>query len=198
MRELIYLSERKLRQFVLGRPRRWRNRAQVEAEIKFPGIGGVKVGPAVPDRDAKVIPDLEKVISALESSDRAARWFADDDLQPGQWVHFEAPLTYSLLSDGMRYRAVVFIDRDEPTTGYPTGGTTRLLMHGSAEHLLGTVNPSTAREDAHLTSYTELRMFARLLYALARRSASTEAELDVDDWKGPAENDRRYLKYAIS
>lgn len=182
MRELVYLSERKLQQFILGRPRRWRGRTQVEGELKVPGIGGVKLGPVAPDQSEKATPDLEKVISALENSDRAAKWFADDNVQPGQWVHFDVPLCYTPLSDGHGVRAVVFLGSDEPTKDHPADGTTRLLLHGSAEHLLGgTVESSASRDSSrNPTRYTEIRLFARLLYRLNRSSASSDGEPDAE------------------
>jgi hypothetical protein len=205
VRELVYLSERKLRQFMIEKPRRWVSRPPVEGEVKFPGLGGVKVGPTAPTGDDGVIPDLARVISALESSDRAAGWFADDAVQPGQWVYFEAPLCYTPLSDryaplsdGHQPRAVVFLDHGEPTASYPTGGAIRLLMHGSAEHLLGGAVVSPASQDDGRTDgsrnpsrYTELRTFARLLYQLNRRDQlnlrvpSSDAEPDLDRMTAP-------------
>lgn len=134
MRELIYLSRGKLRQFAAGRPRHWRSRAQVEGEIKIPGVGGFKVRSADCDaHDSSSTSsrgaDLDKVIAALESTDRAARWFTED-VQPGQWVQFEAPMSYTTTSD-----AVIFLDLNQPTDAYPTGGTIRLMLYGSREHL---------------------------------------------------------------
>jgi hypothetical protein len=192
VRELVYLSERKLRQFMIGKPRRWGSRPSIEGEVKFPGVGGVKVGSAAPAGGDEVIPDLVRVISALETSDRAAGWFADDAVQPGQWVYFEAPLCYAPLSDGTLPEAVVFLDHGEPTASYPTGGAIRLLMHGSAEHLLGAAVTSPASEDDDRTDgsrnpsrYTDLRMFARLLYRLNRHSPSSDAEPDLDRMTAP-------------
>jgi hypothetical protein len=192
VRELVYLSERKLRQFMIGKPRRWGNRPPIEGEVKFPGVGGVKIGPAAPTRGDEVVPDLARVISALETSDRAAGWFADDAVQPGQWVYFEAPLCYIPLSDGALPGAVVFLDHGEPTASYPTGGAIRLLLHGSAEHLFGAADTSPAGDDDERSDgsrnpsrYTDLRMFARLLYRLNREAPSSDAESDLDRMRAP-------------
>ncbi len=100
--------------------------------MKFPGFGGVKVSPAAPGQEATPAPDLDTVISALDSSDRAAKWFADDDVRPGDWVHFEAPISYT-----QAWFSVIFVDLDQPTESYPTGGAVRLMLHGSDKHIVG-------------------------------------------------------------
>ncbi|WP_409179370.1 SAVMC3_10250 family protein [Amycolatopsis sp. VS8301801F10] len=128
MRELVYLSERKLRQFDLQR-RRWPGRGRVEGEVKIPGVGGLKVGPGPGEPPAA---DLDAVLAALDSSDRAAKWFADDGARPGDWVQFEAPMSYTCA-----WFAAVFVDLDQATDSYPTGGAIRLLLHGSEQHLAG-------------------------------------------------------------
>jgi hypothetical protein len=131
VRELVYLSQSKLQQFAAGQPPRWGSRAEVEADLKVPGVGGIKVRPKDDGGGRASGADLDKVITALESTDRASRWFTDD-VQPGQWIQFEAPLSYTT-----KGTAVIFLDLDRPTAAYPTGGTIRLLLYGSREHLLG-------------------------------------------------------------
>jgi uncharacterized protein DUF7019 len=111
VRELVYLSEAKLKQFVAGRPGRLRGRAQVEGELKVPGIGALRASSMAPDKNVGVVAELEKVTSALEKSDRAATWFADNDVQPGQWVHFDLPLCYTTIAD-RGARVVVFLGSD--------------------------------------------------------------------------------------
>jgi hypothetical protein len=83
--------------------------------------------------------------------------------------------------------AVVFLNSDEPTIGHSTGGATRLLMHGSDEHLVGgTAASSVSRDDIRFPAhYTELRLFALLLSRLNRRSASSDSEPDADEMELP-------------
>jgi hypothetical protein len=134
VRELVYLSNRKLEQFMLSRPRRWWQRAGVEGEVRLPGLGGVKVTrPNEPAERAR--PELDRVIDALERSERAARWFTEDDLRPGQWVHFEARLNHSVMDEENFRSAVLFLQPGWTTS--PTGRNLQLLLHGSAEHLAG-------------------------------------------------------------
>src|SRR6266545_840789 len=84
VRELIYVSQAKLRQPAPGLPKRAGLR-DVEAEVNTP-VGGFKIGKA--SREAE--PGLAAAVARLEASDRAPKWFADPGIQPGQWVHFEA------------------------------------------------------------------------------------------------------------
>jgi hypothetical protein len=101
----------------------------MDAEVKTP-LGGVRIGKtAKPPK-----PSLAAAIAALESSTRAPKWFADPAVRPGQWVHFEAPLSYGVTRDRA---SVFFVDPNEPSVGYPTGGSLRLLLHGTATYLLG-------------------------------------------------------------
>lgn len=128
MRELVYLSKRKLRQFDLGRAPRGL-RARVKAAIRAPlGIGELTVETDSRQRD---LPELDDVITALERSERAAVWFTDN-AQPGQWVQFEAPMSYTTIG-----KVVVFLDADAQSAAYPSGGDVRLMLHGSSEHLVG-------------------------------------------------------------
>jgi hypothetical protein len=61
-------------------------------------------------------------------------------------VHFEAPLTHRVLA-WSHIRSLVFVDVDEASPEYPTGGTLRLLLQGSAHHLLGAMQgPAEAAE----------------------------------------------------
>lgn len=120
-----------------------RSSVRVEGDIKIPGIGGVKVGPADKVPDQNIGSDLDKVIAALDSSSRAAGWFADQESRPGQWVHFEAPLSYTAISG-----LVIFLDPGKPTDNYPTGGAVRLVLHGSAVHLTGSTSVTAIPERA--------------------------------------------------
>lgn len=131
MRELVYLSERKLRQFDLGR-RGWR--MNVTGEVRVPGVGGVSM---TKDSAGPAVPDLDQVVAALEESDRASRWFTEE-VKPGEWVRFEAPMAYTITNRG----GVLFLDLDRRTGAYPTGGSIRLMLHGSSRHLVGGGPPS--------------------------------------------------------
>ncbi|WP_190097319.1 SAVMC3_10250 family protein [Streptomyces griseoflavus] len=122
MQEVIYLSDRKLSQFLPGLRSVW-PRQRVSFSTPF---GGVEVDPppgAGPDLRGR---HLTRVVRRIEES---ARWYAEEGLRPGQWVAFEAPLNYFAL-ESVDPAMVFFADtpaRDR---------TVRLLLHGSAEHLI--------------------------------------------------------------
>lgn len=127
MRELIYVSQAKLRQLMPDLPGRSGRLRDMEGEVKTP-LGGFKVGKAVRETG----PGLARVVAALEASPRAPKWFADPEVRPGNWVHFEAPLSYAVTGS-----VTFFLDSAASSAAYPTGGRLRLLLHGSQEHLVG-------------------------------------------------------------
>jgi hypothetical protein len=137
MRELVYLSTRKLR--ALDTERLRGRVAQLKATIKAPlGIGELAVESR---RFQNGIPKLDSMLAELDRSGRDAVWFTEAT-RSGQWVHFEAPMGYSTVG-----KAVVFLDIDQPSDGYPSGGDARLVLHGSAEHLLEGSYPRTSVDE---------------------------------------------------
>lgn len=135
----MYRSDAKLRQFVVDRPN-WFKGAKAELSLGFPVGIGIKIGS--PDRGAagQDVPDLERVIKALVNSDRAPRWFEEESVAAGEWVHFEHHMDYSILSAVAAPDAVMFVDSgdDGPATG--------LLLHGDANNVVhtGAVGPALA------------------------------------------------------
>ena len=110
MRELIYLSEAKLRAFRPERGRRFRVR-----EIGVPGIGPVGVDPPADSHRDDVVDLLAGI----------ARWYTEDGLATGDWVQFETSLGYTIFEPLLLFA--------EPP------GDRRLVLHGSPRHLLGGV-----------------------------------------------------------
>ncbi|MER6750323.1 MULTISPECIES: SAVMC3_10250 family protein [Streptomyces] len=122
MQEVIYLSDRKLSQFLSGLRSAW-PRQRVSFSTPF---GGMEVDPPAgtgPDLRGR---HLTRVVRRVEES---ARWYAEEGLRPGQWVAFEAPLNYFAL-DTVDPAMVFFADTPAPDR------PVRLLLHGSAEHLI--------------------------------------------------------------
>lgn len=128
MREFVYMSDGKLRQFV-GKPSR----------LSLPGalrlntpVGGLDVEPGSPDTERGRLQHLERVDKHLTNH---ADWFGDPGLRPGGWVWFEAPLRCVTLR-GEYQHIVLFADPvpgEEPE--YEREAGCRLLMHGSVRHL---------------------------------------------------------------
>jgi hypothetical protein len=114
MRELVYLSERKLSEFRPESRRGFRVR-----ELGVPGFGQVGI-------EQQGDSHLDDVIDHLGG---IARWFEEDGLSPGEWVQFEATMSYLVLEPPRASAVLLFAD--EP-------GGRRLLLHGSPDHLVGT------------------------------------------------------------
>jgi hypothetical protein len=115
VRELVYLSERKLRQFQEPKRKRFSIR-----EITIPGVGQVGI-------DQSTSSHLDAVVAHLEG---ISHWY-EEKVPVGQWVHFEAQLGHRILSSDSGLRVLMFAE--------PAGraGTRRLVLHGAPEHLFG-------------------------------------------------------------
>jgi hypothetical protein len=160
MRELVYVSKAKLQQLVRDLPEGSRRLRDMEVEVKTP-LGGVKVGKNA--RESQ--PGLAAAVAELEASTRAPLWFADPAARPGNWVHFEAPLSYCNIGGG----TVVFLDADEASAEYPSGGRLRLVLHGSHQHIVGEPVPSAHRElDPFWLSSSVLDIFIECLKNYSR------------------------------
>ncbi|MFJ8138726.1 SAVMC3_10250 family protein [Streptomyces sp. NPDC096013] len=128
MREIVYLSESKLRQFV-PEPRRVPRTGALRLTTP---LGGIDMDAPTADGEQGQLRHLRDVSKHVEL---VADWYAVPNLRPGQWVQFEAPLRCVTLS-GAHQDLVLFVD---PPGGRGTApaadGGCRLLMHGSARHL---------------------------------------------------------------
>lgn len=149
MRELIYLSERKLTQFrENGSPRRrWKRRVSELGATAPLGLGELQFTLADgPQRH----PNLERVLRHLESLTPKPAEYFEASPDAGQWVKFKTRMNYQLVrptTDGWSDEgehiehpagpaAVVFWEphsRLEPWSS----AKPRLVLHGSPEHLLG-------------------------------------------------------------
>jgi hypothetical protein len=149
MRELIYLSEAKLGQFRPERGRRFRVR-----EIGVPGIGQVGVDPPADSH-------LDDVVDHLAG---IARWYTEDDLATGDWVQFETSLGYTIFESLLLFA--------EPPCDR------RLVLHGSAVHLLGGV-PVSEVPGPGLSQRPALRAVLAKLAPHVPGRASLDAVLDL-------------------
>jgi hypothetical protein len=137
MRELIYLSTVKLRQFLPDRPpSRWAKVKEVETQV--PG-GGFRV--VFPEDGESPEASLNCVLHhMLIDSDAPPRWYQEDGLQPGQWVQFEARMNYEIVAGDPAGSdtggVLVFWEVSDQDADEGEEGTQRLLLHGSPKHLL--------------------------------------------------------------
>ncbi|MEU0343148.1 SAVMC3_10250 family protein [Streptomyces bobili] len=130
MREVVYLSEGKLNGF-LPEPRLALPTVNLHAGVS---LAGINVEQPAPDSGR----DLRRHLKRVEK-DMARRtpWYTEPELTPGRWVMFEAPLNWVTLR-GRYQDLVLFVDPPpDSAPSHETSATRRLLLHGSARHLLG-------------------------------------------------------------
>lgn len=135
MRELVYLSDAKLEQFLpsLRAMRRW---PKITVKAPVLDVGWEQS----PDGHRDRLRHFTHVVAQVE---KKARWFADPDVEAGDWVQFAAPMNYLVLDRSEFANLVLFVDRRSPNASYPTGGGLRVVLHGSRRHLLLAQPPIT-------------------------------------------------------
>ncbi|MHB6910216.1 SAVMC3_10250 family protein [Streptomyces sp. CB02959] len=178
MREFIYLSDAKLRQFI-PKPRRLRRAGALRLSTP---VGGIDLDAPATDADSSRQRQLAQVVEYLEE---AARWFTEPDLRAGQWIQFEAPLRYITLKGDYR-DMVLFVDSAPGEDPEYESAACRLIMHGSARHLLGL--PAVPVEGPLLTDIdggcsmgtTFITAAGRVVRAMAAESALTHDEFVTD------------------
>ncbi|MGP0022275.1 MAG: SAVMC3_10250 family protein [Streptosporangiaceae bacterium] len=127
MRELIYLSDQKLEQFLPDPIPKWRRLGRLKAEVKAP-IGSLSVEPPANDDQSAKATQLQRVVRQVEQT---AQWFTADGVRAGDWIFFEERINYWVIQLSRGSAIVLFLNLDHAETR-----RTRLLLHGSPEHLL--------------------------------------------------------------
>ncbi|MFK0182435.1 SAVMC3_10250 family protein [Streptomyces xanthochromogenes] len=159
MRELIYLSERKLAQFHEDAKPRQRLRRVSQWSAKAPmGLGELQVSLA--DEGTGQHPNLEKVLRHLDSLEPQPFPYFNAGPHGGQWVRFETRLNYQLVrpvtdnsntpdgrfvDEAVGPPAVIFWEPHSPRQPWDNPKP-RLVLHGSPEHLMAasSADPNTA------------------------------------------------------
>lgn len=184
MRELIYLSDRKLNQFVDDGKGGRRRLTQIGATAPM-GLGGLQVG--LSEQTSGEHPRLVEVVRHLEKT-AAPRPFTDEDVRPGEWVRFRADMIYRIFHDPEEFRglgsgtpgppALLFWDPQPPDGEWPT----RLLLHGSPEHLVGTRAGETPSAPSHHTDAMSSPMgLVDFLIGLSQQSFSQTLSFTLSD-----------------
>ncbi|MER6038309.1 SAVMC3_10250 family protein [Streptomyces sp. NPDC001835] len=142
MQELIYLSDAKLRQFMPEPERRsWIGRRLTALKLgasaaSFSGNVEMTLDKAGGEQN-----NADQLAAVVEHIDGHAQWYWERP-RVGAWVYFEAPLVAFLPFKG-HARTVLFTDAPPGRAeGHDPAHGTRLLLHGSSDHLLADV-PST-------------------------------------------------------
>jgi hypothetical protein len=127
MREFIYLSDRKLQQFLPEPIPKWRRMGSLKAQINAP-IGSISVeSSSANDNQAAKVAQLQSVMRHVEQT---AKWYDADDVQAGDWIFFEERINYWVIQVSRGSAVVLFLNLAQDEIG-----RARLLLHGSPEHL---------------------------------------------------------------
>jgi hypothetical protein len=134
VRELIYLSEAKLRQFQPDQHGWWQRVREFGVKGPF-SSGEVRV--ALADETARRHPNLASVLKHIERSDRPSKWYAQQEsLDAGDWVQFECRLVYKMIDEEDDLGFVLFWEPDAMAEGSTARLKKPLILHGSTRHLL--------------------------------------------------------------
>lgn len=132
--EFVYVSGKKVRQFVPARPAWWRalRAKKVGASLKFmPVEVSLEAEPSeVGDDDRK----LEKLMRYLEES---GRYYTVPDVVPGEWIMFDGRIGFTSLDTPPVRGAVLFCESEPMTLTTP-----RIMLHGSAHHIVSSIGPA--------------------------------------------------------
>lgn len=126
MHEYIYLSQKKVSQFVPA-DRPWWRRLREKKLAAGVGVGVAKLDVELEHRDPEQLTDaqLEKV---LETIDERSSWY-EEQAGAGDWVVFEGRLGIHVVDEGPAAGAVLFYGLAE----HPTAR--RVLLHGTSTNL---------------------------------------------------------------
>lgn len=140
VREVVYLSKRKLdKEF--GRSRGFRSWiTNIQAKFKAGSVAELTVDATAGQR---LLRQADAAVKGLRKGARAPVPALTERAHNGQWVQFAAPMSYTTIRN-----AAVFLDAGAQSEAHPTGDQARLLLHGSAVHLVdeGSVQHTTVDE----------------------------------------------------
>jgi hypothetical protein len=204
MRELVYLSLRKLSQFQPERPRgRFLRRITGVGATAPLSLGEISLTLAGPDTQS--IPHLDEVLEELDKRRRGVQWYEDEAVQVGDWVQFEARMNYAAVSEPHLTDGAPLLFW-EPKLNHSddgsTGQTSALLLHASPDGLVGNSAGVTGGVAENMSGVSQL------IRALERLSGSdeplgAESRLDNRMWVYVLSNivrklDRDYPSFTAS
>ncbi len=169
VQEFIYISKEKVGRFGANQPRRI---TSLSAGIGIP-VAQANISVRADDHD-----DREKLQASLRrasrAASRAAHWYQDEDVAPGDWIKFGGDFGYSIL-DSASFRLFLMTQ-----TAATLRGHVALLMFG---------NPSNAQvgKPPATVSISELDSYAANLIIFARDLIDAETPPTPTDGRGERE-----------
>jgi hypothetical protein len=152
MHELIYLSQSKLRQF-MKTPGPLVVK-QAIGEFRAPFVSGQISIEGYDEKWTAAYRRLSQVKKSMETSDRAPRWYEDDQVEPGEWVEFESSMVYAVIQN--QGQSLLFF-----TQAICANRDTGLLLYGSPNNLLSNEPTTPASMDVLDSTVDSLARFIR-------------------------------------
>ncbi len=127
MRDLLYLSENKMRALVPQLPGQIRRRLGFETGLSV-GVASVKASLPGESQPSSVAL-LDAVVEMIER-DKGSRWRTDSDLRAGDWIQFEEEFLYGDAASGRRAALAGLVYFAAPDAEAP------FVLCGSSVHVL--------------------------------------------------------------
>lgn len=137
MRELVYLSQRKLSQFQPERPRGGRFLSRITGVGAKAPLSMGEVSLTLAASTTQSVLQLDKVLDELNNRVRGVQWYEDANIRVGDWAQFEALMNYAVVEEpGLPDAPLLFWEPRPNNPGdAPTGPS--LLLHASSDGLVG-------------------------------------------------------------
>ncbi|MFF1279399.1 SAVMC3_10250 family protein [Streptomyces sp. NPDC058299] len=184
MRDLLYLSETKMKVLTPQVPDRIRRRLGAEAGVNA-GLMSLKATLASDSRQSSTVGALQAVVSMIEAK-HGRRQRSDADLRVGDWIQIAEEFRYGDAWPGAAVRGPVV----EGLVYFAAVAAPPLLLVGSAAHVLDRRPPEDPPRPQVGVYYTEaLRSYAQALRELPDGAAHGRIT--------PPENVDRGVAYAV-
>jgi hypothetical protein len=188
MRDLLYLSENKMRALVPQLPGQLRRRLGFEAGLSV-GVASAKASlPGEPQPSSVSL--LDAVVEMIER-EKASRWRTDSDLRAGDWIQFEEEFRYGDAATPHRLRRDQAASRELSGLVYFAAiAGTPFVLCGSSVHVLD--RWQSGDEPGQRVGY----FYMDALIACARQLAELTDEAAATEFTPPETGSG--LRYALS
>ncbi len=185
MRDLLYLSETKMRALAPQLPQRIRQRLGLEAGLN---LGMVSIRTTLPAESAGSSLVLLDAVVAMIEQEQGSRW-RTDEVRAGDWIQFEEDFHYG---SGWPGRAGVDVDVMAGLVYFAASAPPPLVLCGSAAHVVDRRQPGDPPSRQVGVFYMDA------VRAYAREVAGLPDEAAAGTLPSPAESRSRSLAYALS
>jgi hypothetical protein len=180
VRDLLYLSENKMRALVPQLPGQLRRRLGFEAGLNA-GVASAKASLSAESQPSSIAL-LDSVVEMIER-EKGSRWRTDSDLRAGDWIQFEEEFRYGDAATADYLRSPLL--RHDQAAGHALSGLVYFaatdaevppfVLCGSSVHVLDRWQPGDSPDKRVGHFYMDaLVVYARQLAELPDEAATTE------------------------